>query len=277
MLSAMEYLFVERMDKKKQVPSVFDGIKLRKVWHDDEWYFSVVDIVQILTNSPNPRNYWNMLKKREEKQGIQLYIYCVQLKLKSNDGKYYLTDCSNFQNALRIIQSIPSKKAEPFKLWLASLGQAEVYRQQGYDEYWIEQRMKSKLARYEITGEWKNRGVEKPFDFAVLTNIIAKATFDKDISEHKKTKKLQDNQNLRDNMTDLELLFGTLGERLAKEVTVKRDSSGVEECQDSAHAGGRIAGRARKDAERVLKEPIVSSKTRREITRSGKRKRISKK
>lgn len=260
-----------------QTPAIFQGMQLRKAWHDDEWYFSVVDIVKILTGSNNPRNYWNMLKKREAREGIQLYTYCVQLKLQSSDRKMYLTDCSNFQNALRIIQSIPSKKAEPFKLWLASLGQAEVYRQQGYDEYWIEQRMKSKLARYEITGEWKKRGVEKPFDFAILTNIIAKATFDKDISQHKKIKKLTDKENLRDNMTDLELLFSTLGERLANEVTVKRDSKGTKECQESAHVGGSVAGRAREDAERVLNEPIVSSKTRKDIAGSQTKKRISEK
>jgi hypothetical protein len=171
----------------------------------------------------------------------------------------------NFQNSLRLIQSIPSKKAEPFKLWLASLGQAEIYRQQGYDENWIEQRMKSKLARHDITNEWKNRGIEQPFDFAILTNIVAKATFDKDIKQHKEIKSLDEKDNLRDNMTDLELMFSALGERAAKEITKKRKAQGLDECQVTANEGGSISGRARKDLEKSLGESIVTSKNRKNL------------
>lgn len=193
------------------LPSIFEGFELRKSLHNDEWFFSVVDIIKILTGSPTPRQYWSKLKEREFIL-MELSPIWVRLKLLASDGKLRETDCVNFQNSLRLIQSIPSKKAEPFKLWLASLGQAEVYRQQGYDEYWIEQRMKSKLARYEITDEWKNRGVELQHEFAKLTNVIAKETFGKNIQEHKKLKNLKNAENLRDNT--LEFLQNSVHKRL---------------------------------------------------------------
>jgi len=246
---------------KNEVPSVFEGFKLRKIWHEEEWYFSVVDIIYILTDSVDAQAYWRKLKQRES----QLVTICHGFKLKAKDGKLRETDCVTFQNALRLIQSIPSKRAEPFKLWLASLGQAETYRQQGYDEEWIEQRMKSKLARYELTDEWSKRNVSQGKEFAILTNIIAKKTFDKTIQEHKNLKNLDVKENLRDNMSDLELLFSTLGERVTKEITVKKEAQGFNDCKTAANSGGSVAGRARKDAEKAIGESIITNKNKKDI------------
>jgi DNA-damage-inducible protein D len=174
--------------------AVFQGKSIRRIWHDEKWFFSVVDVVQALIDSPNPRNYWNMLKAREAEHGIELYTYCVQLKLLAEDGKLRETDCASTKNMFRIIQSIPSKKAEPFKLWLAQVGyervqeiqdpelaqkrMKELYRAKGYSDEWIEKRVRGIVIRQELTDEWKNRGIDENKEFAILTNEISKATFD---------------------------------------------------------------------------------------------------
>jgi DNA-damage-inducible protein D len=197
---------------------VFGARQIRRAWHDNEWYFSVVDIVGALTDSPNPRNYWNMMKSREKESGVELSTLCVQLKLTSADGKSYRTDAVNTQAAFRIIQSIPSPKAEPFKQWLAKVGyervqeienpelaqqrMRELYRQKGYPDDWIEKRVRSVAVRDELTNEWKNRGVNEQKEFAILTAEISKATFGLTPSDYKKLKGLK-KENLRDHMTDL--------------------------------------------------------------------------
>lgn len=197
---------------------VFGAKQIRRAWHDGQWYFSVVDIMAALTDSDNPRNYWNMMKARERKQsGIQLSTLCVQLKMPASDGKSYATDCVNTQAAFRIIQSIPSPKAEPFKRWLAQVGHErvqeienpelaqqrmrELYRQKGYPSDWIEKRVRSIAIRDELTGEWKNRGVREQDEFAILTAEISKATFGVTPSEYKQLKGLK-RENLRDHMND---------------------------------------------------------------------------
>ena len=202
--------------------SVFEGKKIRKVWHNEEWYFSVIDVVESLTDSSNPRNYWHMLKIRELESGVELSTICVQLKLPASDGKNYETDCANTEALFRIVQSIPSKKAEPFKLWLAKTGyervqeienpelaqqrMRELYRAKGYSNEWIEKRVRGIAVRDELTDEWKKRNVGAEKEYAILTAEISKATFGMTPSEYSKFKGLK-NENLRDHMGDLELIF----------------------------------------------------------------------
>ena len=254
---------------------VFQDKKIRRIWHNDEWYFSVVDIIVALTDSSNPRNYWNMLKKREAEQGIELYTFCVQLKLISPDGKYYATDCANTKSLFRIIQSIPSRKAEPFKQWLAQVGYErieeienpeiaqdrvkEYYELKGYPKDWIDKRLRGIAVRQDLTDEWKNREVKGQKEFAILTNEISKATFGKTVQEYKKFKYLKEkNQNLRDHMTDWELILTMIGEKATTDITKKKNSQGFVECKTSAKKGGNIAERTRKDIEKNLGESVIS-------------------
>jgi len=206
---------------------VFGAKRIRRTWHEEQWFFSVVDIIGAVTDSDNPRNYWNMMKARERKQSdVQLSTFCVQLKLTSADGKTYRTDCVNTESAFRIIQSIPSPKAEPFNRWLAQVGyervqeienpelaqqrMKELYQEKGYPADWIEKRMRSIAIRDELTDEWKQRGIKEQKEFAILTAEISKATFGLTPTQYKDLKGLQ-RENLRDHMTDLELIFTMLG------------------------------------------------------------------
>lgn len=264
------------MDSKEALV-VFEGAKIRRAWHDNQWYFSVVDVVEALTDSPTPRQYWGKIKDREFKQ-LELSPIWVQLKLPSADGKKYETDCANTESMFRIIQSIPSPKAEPFKRWLAKVGYEriqeienpelaqdrakEYYELKGYPKDWIEKRLRGIAIRQELTDEWKTRGLEENRDYAILTNEISKATFGKSIKEHRKIKRLDPlnkNQNLRDHMTDLELIFTMLGEKSTTEITSSRNSRGFEECLDSSREGGKIAGNARKELERKTGRKVVGS------------------
>jgi DNA-damage-inducible protein D len=276
------------MDKDKALV-VFEGKKVRRVWHNNEWYFSVVDVVEALTDSPNPRNYWNMLKAREADHGIELYTFCVQLKLPSADGKFYETDCANTKNMFRIIQSISSPKAEPFKLWLAQVGyervqeiqdpelaqkrMKEIYEQKGYSKEWIEKRLRGIAIRQELTDEWKHRGVIQEKDFAILTNEISVATFGKTVDEYKKLKGLK-KENLRDHMHDLELIFTMLGERVTTEVTRSKDAKRFKDCKKAAKEGGEVAGNARKDAEKRIGRTIISNENYLDEPENKKRKRL---
>ena len=258
-------------DKNKLV--VFQDKKIRKIWHNDEWYFSVIDVVQILTDSNNPRNYWSMLKKREEEAEIRLSTNCVQLKLEAPDGKLRETDCANTKSLFRIIQSIPSKKAEPFKLWLAKVGHEriqeienpelaqkrmkEFYKAKGYSENWIEKRVRGIAIRDELTDEWDNRGVKKENEYRILTAEISKETFGLTPSEYKKLKGLS-SENLRDHMEDLEIIFTMLGEASTTKIARKKNAQGFIENKDAAKRGGAVAGAARTRLENETGEKVVS-------------------
>ena len=265
------------MDKKDKALVVFQDKKIRRIWHEEQWFFSVVDVVEVLTDSENPRNYWNMLKIREkEVSGIELYTICVQLKLVAEDGKLRETDCANTEALFRIIQSIPSKKAEPFKLWLAQVGYERIeeienpelaqdrvkkyYEMKGYPKDWIDKRLRGIAIRQDLTDEWKNRGIEEEKDFAILTNEISKATFGKKVEEYKEFKGLsRKNQNLRDHMTDWELIFSMLGEKATTDITIAKDAIGFPKLKSTAKEGGDIAKNARKELERKTGKSIVSN------------------
>jgi DNA-damage-inducible protein D len=251
--------------------AVFEGKKIRQIEHNGETYFSVVDIIETLTNSPNPRNYWSMLKKKDS----QLYTISVQLKLEATDGKSYKTDCANTEGVFRIIQSVPSPKAEPFKMWLAGLGKREfdeiadpelgferlkeIYQAKGYSEEWIKQRLQTINTRKQLTDEWQKRGVKEGQEYSILTATIAKGTFGLTPTEHKELKGV-DKENLRDHMTDLELIFTALGEAAAKIYTEEDDARGFEENHDAATKGGKAAGNARRTFEKDTKRQVVSNK-----------------
>ena len=261
------------MDQNKALV-VFQGKEIRRVWHNKEWYFSIIDIVSALTDSPTPRQYWGKVKDREFVK-LELSPIWVQLKLTSADGKKYDTDCANTESMFRIIQSIPSKKAESFKRWLAKVGyervqeienpelaqkrMKEIYKAKGYSDDWIEKRVRGIAIRDELTDEWKKRSVKTEREYSILTAEISKATFGMTPSEYKRFKSLK-RENLRDHMNDLELIFAMLGERVSTEITRKEDKQGFVEVEDAAKRGGRVAGNARKDTEKELGRPITSRK-----------------
>jgi hypothetical protein len=253
---------------------VFGARQIRRAWHQNEWFFSVVDIIGALTESENPRNYWSMLKTRERKQSnVQLSTLCVQLKLTSADGKTYKTDCVNTEAAFRIIQSIPSPKAEPFKRWLAEVGyqrvqeienpelaqqrMRELYRKKGYPDDWIEKRVRGIAVRDELTSEWRKRGVAENKEFAILTAEISKATFGLTPTDYKKLKGLK-RENLRDHMTDLELIFTMLGEAATTEIARTKDAQGFQKNKQAAQDGGDVAGNARRQLESKSGRKVVT-------------------
>ena len=255
--------------------ALFHGKEIRKTIHENEWWFSVVDVVAVLTDSTNPRDYWYRMKIRVlTEDGAELSTLCRQLKLQSSDGKMYETDCANTEGIFRIIQSIPSPKAEPFKLWLAKVGYERVqeiedpelatkrtralYKAKGYSDDWIENRMRGITIREELTDEWKNRGAKNQ-DYQILTAEISKATFGVTPNEYKKLKGLK-RENLRDHMNDFELIFNMLGERATTEIHRNENSKGVPKLKADAKAGGDIAGGARKNLEKKLGRSIVSKK-----------------
>jgi hypothetical protein len=222
--------------KPQEAIQIFEERKVRTIWNEDEekWYFSIVDIVQVLTDSPNPRKYWSIIKLRLKKEGSQLTTNCSQLKMQSADGKYYKTDVADTEQLFRLIQSIPSPKAEPFKLWLAQIAAErldemqdpelsidralEQYIKLGYSESWINQRLKSIEIRKELTDEWKNRGIKEGSQFATLTDIISNAWSGKTIKEYKILKGLK-KENLRDNMTNTELILNMLAEASTTDIS----------------------------------------------------------
>ena len=256
--------------------SLFKGKQIRKILFQGEWWFSVVDVIQALTDSVNPRDYWYRMKVRvETDEGLELSTTCRQLKLPSSDGKKYETDCSDAEGIFRIVQSIPSPKAEPFKRWLAKVGFERVqeiedpelatkrtrilYKLKGYSDSWIEKRMRGIVIREELTDEWQDRGAREQRDYEILTAEISKATFGVTPKEYKKLKGLA-RENLRDHMDDFELIFTMLGERSTTEIHRIEDSKGVDKLQKDAHRGGSIAGNARKELESELGRPVVTKK-----------------
>ena len=266
---------------------VFQGKKIRRTWFNDEWWFSVVDIVETLTESGRARKYWSDLKKRLTDEGFELSAKIGQLRLLSSDGKSYSTDCVNTKNAFRIIQSIPSKKAEPFKQWLAEVGHQrvqeiedperaqkrmkELYKAKGYSDDWIEKRVRGIAIRDELTDEWKKRGVLEEKEYSILTAEISKATFGMTPSEYKEFKGLK-TESLRDHMNDLELIFSMLGERVSTEITQKEDAQGYEKVEDAAKRGGKVGRKSRTETEKELGRPVTPTEN--YLLESEKRKKL---
>lgn len=257
---------------------LFEDNKIRSVWDNEkeEWYFSVVDVVGALTDSPNPRDYWYRVKKRmSEEEKSQLSTFCRQLKLKAPDGKMRETDAADMQGIFRIIQSIPSPKAEPFKMWLAEVGKErvdeiidpeltidralETYLKKGYTREWINQRLQAIQVRKELTDAWQDHGVKEGREYAILTNEISKAWSGMTVRQYKDFKNLK-KENLRDNMSTLELVLNMLAEATVTELTNTTNPKGLEENKKTARRGGSIAGNTRKEIEKETGKPVINSK-----------------
>ncbi len=262
------------MSKQTDI-KLFEDKKVRTLWdaQHEKWYLSIVDVVAVLTDSPNPRKYWSVLKTRLKAEGSQLATNCSQLKMKSADGKFYLTDVADTEQLFRLIQSIPSPKAEPFKQWLAQIAAErldemqdpelsidralEQYMRLGYSENWINQRLKSIEIRKELTDEWKKRGLKEGVQFATLTDIITKVWSDKTTKEYKMLKGLK-KENLRDNMTNTELILSMLAEASTKEISTAINPKSFEESKKVARQGGNVAKVARKELEAKTDKNVVS-------------------
>lgn len=255
---------------------LFQSKKIRRVWHNEEWFYSVVDIVEVLTDSANPTDYLKKLRKRDNELGSYLGTNCPQIEMLTESGKKRKTLAGKTENVLRLIQSIPSPKAEPFKRWLAEVGKERLdeienpelaqermkvlYEKKGYSKNWIDKRLRGIAIRQNLTDEWKNRGLTHEKDYAILTAEISKATFGMTPSEYKKYKNIPDKAkaNLRDNMTDLELIFTMLGEKMTTEISHKERPKALMEHKKVARRGGSVAGNARKQAERELGRSVIS-------------------
>ena len=253
--------------------ALFKGKKIRKTIYKNEWWFSVVDICEVLTDSTDAGAYWRKLKQRLKEEKSEVVTYCHGLKLAAADGKKYETDCANTEGIFRIIQSIPSPKAEPFKRWLAKVGYERVqeienpelatkrtrtlYKLKGYSDDWIEKRMRGIAIREELTDEWQKRGAKEQKDYEILTAEISKATFGMTPKDYKKFKRLK-RENLRDHMDDFELIFTMLGERSTTEIHRNEDSKGMIKLKEDAEIGGKIAGNAKKELEKKLGRSITT-------------------
>ncbi len=256
---------------------LFEDQPIRTAWNEEqeEWYFSIVDVCQVLTGTDNPRRYWSDLKRKMQREGSELYEKIVQLKMKSpKDGKRYITDVASTEQLLRIIQSIPSPKAEPFKLWLAQVGRErieetidpelsieralETYERKGYSPEWINQRMQAIQARKELTDAWQSHGVEEGKEYAILTDEITRAWSGMSTRQYKNLKGLK-KQNLRDNMSTLELALNMLAEATTTEMTKVHNPQGLRENQAVARRGGKVAGDARKSIEADTGKPVITS------------------
>jgi hypothetical protein len=253
---------------------VFGARQIRRAWVDDQWYFSAVDIVGALTDSASPAKYWNAMKRREQKStGVDLSTFCRKVPLTGADGKTYKSEAVNTEAAFRIIQSIPSPKAEPFKRWLAEVGyqrvqeienpelaqqrMRELYQKKGYPDDWIEKRVRGIAVRDELTSEWRKRGVAEHNEFAILTAEISKATFGLTPTDYKQLKGLK-RENLRDHMTDLELIFTMLGEAATTEIARNKNAQGFQRNKQAARDGGTVAGNARRQLERKSGRKVVT-------------------
>lgn len=274
--------------------SVFKGKEIRKTIHNDEWWFSVVDICGTLTGSKDPGAYWRKLKQRLLEEKVEVVTICHGLKLEASDGKKYKTDCANTEGIFRIIQSIPSPKAEPFKKWLAKVGYERIqeienpelaiermkmtYYAKGYSEEWVEKRIRGMKVRKELTEEWDKRDIQEGVEYSILTAEISKATFGMTPKEYKELKGLEKpSENLRDHMTDLELIFTMLGEASTKELTTTHDLYGLEPNIEIAKEGGNVAGVARKELEKKSGRSILSSSNYKDLTEKESRKLMDKK
>jgi len=262
--------------KQENAIKIFEDRKVRTLWDADQekWFISIVDVIGILTDSNNPNNYWKVLKHRLTKEGSELVTNCNQLKMQSADGKFYKTDVADTEQLFRLIQSIPSPKAEPFKLWLAQIASErldemqdpelsidralEQYLKLGYSENWINQRLKSIEIRKELTDEWKKRGLKEGVQFATLTDIITKAWSNKTTKEYKILKGLK-KENLRDNMTNTELILNMLAEASTKEISAATNPKDFEESKKVAKQGGNVANVARKELEAKTGKNVVTA------------------
>lgn len=270
---------------------LFEQKQIRSEWNEKEqkWYFAIVDVIAVLTDSPNPQVYWRVLKKRLKAEGNETVTNCNALKMRAADGKMRLTDVADVNQLLRLIQSIPSPKAEPFKLWLAKVGyerleeienpelaqhrMREIYKAKGYSDEWIEKRVRGIAVRDELTDEWKKRGVKEGIEYAILTSEISKATFGLTPSEYKSYKGLtKPNENLRDHMTDLELIFTMLGEAATTEIARNKDAQGFPENKKAAVEGGSVAGKARKDLEKKSGRKVITNQNFKALTEKQLRK-----
>ena len=260
---------------KETAIKLFEQNQIRSIWNDGEekWYFSIIDVIQILTESERPRKYWNDLKAKLNKEGSQLSENIGQLKMQSNDGKYYNTDIADTEQLFRLIQSIPSPKAEPFKLWIAKVARErideiedpeigidrlmETYLKKGYSKEWVNQRLKSIEVRKELTDEWDNRGVKKGQEYAILTDEITKAWSGLSVKQYKNHKGLK-KENLRDNMSNLELVLNMLAEATTTEISKEKNPKTFTENKKIAKQGGTIAGNTRKEIEEKTGKKVVN-------------------
>jgi len=274
---------------------LFESKHIRSIWDDkaQRWLFAIVDVVAVLTDSQNPQVYWRVLKKRLLAEGNETVTNCNALKMTAPDGKQRLTDVADTEQLLRLIQSIPSPKAEPFKRWLAKVGyerleeienpelaaarMRELYKAKGYSDEWIEKRVRGIAIRDELTNEWKKRGVKEQREYAILTAEISRATFGMTPAEYKAFKSLtQPADNLRDHMNDLELIFSMLGEASTTEIARNKDAQGYVENRNAALKGGAVAGSARRDLEKKSGKRIASKENYRQLHEAVARKRVKK-
>ena len=273
--------------------AIFEGAEIRRISVDGEWYYSVVDVIKALTDSDNPRNYWSMLKSRESQNGIELSTICVQLKLQSSDGKKYVTDCADNEGVLRIIQSVPSKKAEPFKRWLARVGKERLdeieqpakaieraknyYLAKGYTQQWVQTRISGIDSRYEFTEVLKGKGVTQGLDYAILTNEMYSSTFGFKAEEYKKHKGLSKRDSLRDNMTPLELASTIFSEATSTEMLKKSDEDGFENTKKTINKAGQITKEAIEKVEKEIGGKVVTKSNFKHLNTAKKQKEIAQK
>ena len=267
--------------------AVFEGKRIRKSIHDNEWWFSIIDVIEVLVGSDRPRKYWNDLKGKLISEGyFEVSEKIGQLKMVAPDGKMRLTDCANTETMFRIIQSIPSPRVEPFKRWLAKVGKErideigdpqlamermkELYEKKGYPKDWIDKRTRGIAVRQDLTDEWKNRGANSNKEYAILTNEIMQGTFELKVDDYKKLKGLE-RENLRDHMNDIELILTMLAEATTTKLTRDRDSKGFTPLKKDARDGGAVAGRTRKDIEKRSGKKVVSNENFKGLTSTGKR------
>ena len=272
------------MEEKNNKIQLFEDKRIRTAWDEEkeEWLFSIVDVIEVLAGTDNPRRYWSDLKRKMKAEGSQLYEKIVQLKLLSSDGKRYNTDVANTEQLLRIIQSIPSPKAEPFKLWLAQVGRERIeetidpeltidralvtYLKRGYTREWINQRLQAIQVRKELTDEWDDRGVKQGLEYAILTDEITKAWSGMTTRQYKRLKGLK-KENLRDNMSTLELVLNMLAEATTTELSKEQEPQTFNENRDVARSGGEVAGNARRDIENRTGKPVITAKNAADFSR----------
>ncbi|MEI6704778.1 MAG: Bro-N domain-containing protein [Deltaproteobacteria bacterium] len=267
--------------------AVFEGKHIRKIMHEGEWWFSVIDIVEVLSGSSIPKRYWSDLKNKLVSEGFtETYEKIVRLKMIAPDGKMRLTDCASTETMFRIIQSIPSPKVEPLKRWLAKIGRERIeeienpelsmermqalYEQKGYPKEWIDKRMRGIAVRQDLTDEWKNRGASTSLEYAILTNEIMQGAFDLKVDDYKQVKGLT-RENLRDHMNDIELILTMLAEATTTKLHRDRDTKGLEPLKKDAQEGGAVAGSTRRDIEKRSGKPVVTSENFKRLTGKGKK------